>query len=92
MNIDNRTNHSHIKGDVRVFPMPVIATHSIEPRLLTPNAKTNKLQIGLQSVMMTQISHTNCLRRERLNSASKMNTLTKVRYDQMAAADTILPS
>ena len=54
-----------------------------EPRLLTPNLKTKKLQIGLQSAMMTQISHTSCLRREKLNLASKVSTLTTVWYDQM---------
>ena len=75
--------HSHIRGKVCVFRMPVIAPHSIELRLLTPNAKANKLQVGVQSVMMTDISHTSCLRREKLSLASKVSALTAVWYDQM---------
>ena len=54
----------------------------MEPRLLTPNAETNTLQIGLQSAMMTHISHTSCLHREKLNFASKVSALTTVWYAQ----------
>ena len=72
---------------VCVFRMPVITTHPIlmidEPRLLTPNAKTNTFQIGLQGVIMTEISHTSCLRHQKLKIGSNVSALTTVSYDQM---------
>ena len=70
-NIDNRTNHSHIRPSGEVLRTYVVTIHSMidEPKLLTLNPKTRQLQIGLQSTMMTGITHTRCLRREKLNFA-----------------------
>ena len=62
-----------------------------EPRFFLPQALSRKNSKLIWKVM-AEISHPSYLRCEKLNLASKVSMLTTVWYDQMAAADTILPS